>query len=148
MTFTVFRVHTRPHTVGITCLRTGGRRPTRGSGHPSPPPARARGFGADCGPGRRRAGREGAELGARWRSTLHLPQGGCSAAGKSSPAPRAQPRAPARGTTIPFSLGDSLCSTPAQCGGQCRYKGLFCPGADARERGRVAGAAVWDLGRR
>lgn len=78
----------------------------------------------------------------------HRPQGACSASGKESPSPRAQPGAPGRGTTIPFSLGDSLCSTPAQSGGQCRYKGLFCPGADARERGRAAGAAVWGLGHR
>lgn len=80
------------------------------------------------------------------RSDLHLLQGFYDASGKYSSLPRIEPRAPGRGTTIPFSLGNSLCSTPAQSGGQCRYKGLFCSGADARERGRVGDAVVLELG--
>lgn len=80
------------------------------------------------------------------RRDLHLLQGFYGASGKYSSLPRIEPRAPGMGTTIPFSLGNSLCSTPAQSGGQCRYKGLFCSGADARERGRVADAVVLELG--
>ncbi|KAI5940374.1 Multidrug resistance-associated protein 5 [Manis javanica] len=76
------------------------------------------------------------------------PPGFLRASGKWSLLPGLEPLAPGRGTTFPFSLGQSLCKTPAQCGGQCRYKGLFCCGADARERGRVAGAAVLQPDRR
>lgn len=80
------------------------------------------------------------------RSSLHLPQGFYGASGKQSPSPCVQPRALGRGTTIPFSLGESLSSTPAQSGGQCRYKGLFCSGADARERGERPARLSWSWG--
>lgn len=149
MTFTVFSDYKRPHTVATPLPKNTGLIAHRARVNPPGPPlghtaswkipdglAEALGRMVQS---QERAGKE---------EQPAPPPGFLRASGKWSLLPGLEPLAPGRGTTFPFSLGQSLCNTPAQCGGQCRYKGLFCCGADARERGRVAGAAVLQPDRR